>query len=51
MMTYKDMVSVGIPTYNRADKLVEAVNSVISQNYKNHEINEDSSLLSHMYLD
>lgn len=33
-----DLVSVVIPTYNRGDLLVETINSVIKQTYKNIEI-------------
>jgi len=37
-MTQSHFVSVIIPTYNRAIFLVEAINSVLEQTYKNYEI-------------
>jgi len=37
-MTQNHVVSVIIPTYNRAHFLAEAINSVLEQTYKNYEI-------------
>ncbi len=37
-MLYKKKVTVVIPTYNRKEYLLEAINSVLCQNYVNYEI-------------
>ena len=37
-MNYNPLVSVVIPTYNRADLLPKAIESVFQQTYKNIEI-------------
>lgn len=37
-MTSTDLVTIIIPTYNRATKILDAVNSAINQSYKNTQI-------------
>ena len=34
----KPLVTIGIPTYNRADSLSEAIHSAINQSYQNIEV-------------
>jgi glycosyltransferase involved in cell wall biosynthesis len=37
-MTYEPLVSVGIPTYDRAATLRRAIDSELAQSYRNFEI-------------
>jgi glycosyltransferase involved in cell wall biosynthesis len=37
-MSYNPLVSIIIPTYNRADKLTDAIESALNQSYKNIQI-------------
>jgi glycosyltransferase involved in cell wall biosynthesis len=40
MRAYKSdpLVSIGIPTWNRSDRLIKSIESVLSQSYENIEV-------------